>query len=267
MASIFNLINPQRYFHVVVFNNENDFFNKRLLKILNFEVEFSYNDIDNVEINQLSIVSNLPFYRGEKDFSVNSDGKAPFKYDSILINQKSLGISMLCLPFKLLAKVIVEKLINDHNVLAKNNFVKVDLNKLIKSNHNHTDYYTEDLTYFFSSINLTLKEESTLSSVKLDGDKPIDSSLYKEVFKNKINDGKCSLEKCVLKLNTSISENSNVPKTKAAVHIDTFGNYKLYVHTSGNNTVTLPLLFENLEQMGCLNYTPINPIKNLKEEI
>ncbi len=264
--AIFDLINSQRYFHVIAFKNENNFFNNSLLKKLNITVEKTFEDISNVEIKQMSIVSSIPFYRGEQDFSLHGDGKAPFKYDMVLINLNKLNISLVCFPFKYLTKIIIKSLVQDYNILSKNNFIKIDLNNFIKSNQDHTDYYGDDITYFFSSINLVLTEESSLSSVKLVGDKPLDSSLYKNIFKDKINDDKCKLEKCVVKSNTSVSEQEVIPKTKSAIHIDSFGNYKIYIHSTGKNIITIPLLFKHINDLNCLIETPINPVNNLKDE-
>ncbi len=265
--AIFELINPQRYFHLVAIKSETDILkNESLLKELGFKIEKNYDEIDEIEILQLSIISNIPFYRGEQDFSVKGNNMAPFKYDSMLINLVKLKISILCLPFKLLTKVVIESLINNHKLLSKNTFVKVDLDKLIKSNDEHTDYVDNDISYFFSSVNLTLTEESALSSVKLDGDKPLDSMLYKSIFKEKILEGKCKLEKCILKSSTSISNKPNIPNTKSAMHVDKYGNYKFYMHSTGNNITTVPLVFEHINKMECLIETPINPVNNLKED-
>ncbi len=262
----FDLQSHQRYFHIIAFKTDSTLFDNKFLKKVGLNL-ISEDEIEQrFSIKHMSTISNIPYYRGEKDYSVNGDNIAPYKYDIIVINLHDTRTTLFCFPFKALTKFFINDLLHKNNILSEGNFVRTDLDNLIKNNHDHTDYLGEDLSYFFSSVNLTLMGDSLVSLIKLEGDKPLDSTLYKSVFKEKIESDKCKLERCSIKCSTSISKNEKIPKTKSSIHIDKFGNYKLYMHSNGKNIITIPLLFEHINELSCLYESPGNPVLKLKEE-
>jgi len=183
-----------------------------------------------------------------------------------LIEFPKIDIFILCLPFKRLTKDIIIDLESKYNILSNSNFLKVDMGKLIHADENHTDYYFNQNHFFFGGVYLTIAGDLFLSTVKLEGDKPLDSDIYKDYFKERIKNNECRLEKCILKCKTEVKEDDKTTKATASIHIDKFGNYKIYVHTKGKNLITIPAIFEFLASLDCLIETPNNPVYHIKNE-
>lgn len=266
--SFFSLLSAKRYYHLIAFKAEKDYSIKKFWDDCDVSnkssVDSSYK-IDEFEIELGKILSNLQFYNGGEDYSVNSDGNPPFQYELFAIEIKQLRLFIFGFPFKSLAKTVIESLIVEKKLLNKGSFLRTNLNKLIKINHK-TDFVNEMFSSYFSGVELTLTGDTNITSVNLDGDKPLESVLYKTVFLNKIIEDECKLEKCSLKFETTSNNNNDIPKTRSNVHIDLFGNYKLYVHGSGNNIFTIPYMFNLFNSYDCLEQTLINPINRLNDE-
>lgn len=265
---LFNLVSAQRYYHLVAFKPDSSysiqsFWNECGIQ-RSQEGHINY-DLPNFKIEYRKVISNIPFFNGDKDYSVNKDGLPPFNYDMFGLEIKKSNVFIFGFPFKLLAKTVLRNLIENKRLISKGSFVKADLNKLIKINSDRT--LTEGaFTSRFIGIELTITGDTKITSVYLDGDEPLKSTLYNNVFSKLINEDKCKVEKCSMKCETSMDESLNIPKTKSIIHIDLFGNYKLYIHGTGNNIFTIPLIFNLLGNLDCLDYTLINPIKSLQDD-
>jgi hypothetical protein len=255
-----NFIASQRYFHVIAFNGASKAFNKKILNSINVTERTNLKDIkfDNILLKRFKISSGKPYHTGSEDFSFDNNGVAPFIYDFLLLELLKEKITFLCFPFKKLSKDVITELLLKQSLLKYGKFLKVDLNKLLKED-TPTNYLTENISYFFNSVELGLLGELDLSTVKLEGDKPLNSSLYKEVFKEKIFSDSVRVEKLGLKSNSAISTNDSIPKVNSSIHFDNYGNYKIYVQSSCENIITVPLIFSSLIERDCLVETSNNP--------
>ncbi|MET3980679.1 hypothetical protein ABIB62_003283 [Mucilaginibacter sp. UYP25] len=262
----FNLISAQRYFHLVALNITEQYSTVDYYKNFgNYQRSKNHtiHQTKDFVIEHVRIITDTPYYGGTKDYSVKNDGLAPFNYDLFTIELKPLNILILGFPFKFLAKDILENLIRN-KLLQHANFIKPDLTKLIKEN-NDSALMLNNFSSHFSGVELSLNGDTNISSVNLDGDRPLDSTVYKTFFYNLIQRDECSLEKCSLK-NEILEETTDIPKTKSNIHLDLFGNYKLYIHGSGNNIFTIPSFFKALTEYQCIKTTLTNPIIRLKDE-
>jgi hypothetical protein len=265
MNNIF-IIQAQRYYHLVALKGSRSLLKKqffidwRINEVENFKVEKDFNLV------QLSILTDTRYHAGEFDYSLNKDNKPPYKYDFILIENSKNDILILCLPFKNLMKNICFELELNYEILSQSNFLKVDMNKLIKSNTGHTDYIFKNNHFYFGGIFLSMAGDSYLSTVKLEGDKPLDSEIYKDYFINKINKLECKLEKCILKCSVELVQDSQISNARSSIHFDKYGNYKLYIHANGANLITIPALFDFLHDINCIIETPNNPVNYINSE-
>jgi hypothetical protein len=261
-----NIIQHQRYFHLVALKGSRAIIKKQFFK------DWRINEVERFEFNsgciitQMSVITDYRYYGGETDYSLGGDNNPPFKYDVILVEYPKIEITILCLPFKNLAKNISFDLESKYNILSNSSFIKVDMEKLININDDYTDYYYNSNHFFFGGIFLSVSGDSYLSTVKLEGDKPLDSEIYKDYFKERINNHECKLEKCIVKCRIEINEDDQAIKAKSSIHIDKYGNYKLYIHTNGKNLITIPVLFEYLSDISCLLDTPYNPVNHINSE-
>jgi hypothetical protein len=94
----------------------------------------------------------------------------------------------------------------------------------------------------------------------------MESPLYKTVFKNVVQENKSHLESCGLKCEVSADEELSIPKTRGNVHLDHFGNMKVYVHGGGKNVFVIPYILELLRKQKCSEKTLNNPLLHLRDE-
>ncbi len=263
ISNYFELKTSKRYFHLIAVQSEKNFTADNFWDQCGVEQDKKNQKMhsgDNYTIIQKRILSNIPFYNGLTDYSINGDDKPPYNYDMFSIELQNQNILIIGFPFKGLAVNVISRLIETYNFLNKVEFLKCDLSKLIKSNSVHISN-SEQFTSFFSGVNLKLTGDTHVTKVGLDGDRPLESTLYKDFFKERIQKDECLLDKCTVKCELI----EPTLKTKSNVHIDNFGNYKLYVHGSGKNIFTIPYLFEALKDHNCLLTTITNPIPFISE--
>lgn len=267
--SYFDSYSGQRYYHVVAYESNNNLYTLQSFwkdcGILKKENIISH-DLENFVIEQGKLVTDIKYHFGEEGFSLNDDDKAPYKYDLFAVRLKKQNLLIFGFPFKNIAREKLQKIIGQKKILEKGNFIKTDLNKLIKHSNKQTQFSNDSFITHFSGVELVLTAETNISSVNLDGDMPLESNLYRNVFLDKVENNECKLEKCSLKCETIEHKSNSIPKTKSNIHLDLFGNYKFYVHQSGKNIFTIPFLFEMLSKLKCLKTTLINPILRLENE-
>jgi hypothetical protein len=264
----FNLLASQRYYYLVSFKFEkgrfslSDFWTTTKSMKKGSPIS-TFQQMDFV-IEYSRIRTRTRFHNTDEDFSAKGDGKPPYQYDAFAMEHKKENLFIFCFPFKSLAKEIVQLLISDYTLFSKGAFQKAKLKKLLKQ-IDSGNFSSKYLAPSFSNLDLIYAAETDISAVQLDGDNPLNSSLFKDVFEQKINNDECRLEKCSLKCRTIVHDEST-PRAFSNVHFDSFGNYKLYLHSKGRNIFTIPLLFDLLLKHKCLEDHLANPIMRLKDE-
>lgn len=267
-SKLFDFVTAKRYYYLVAFKRDNFFSIKNFYNNCGFERSshfHSSHEFNDFRIDHQRIISNEPFHIGDRDFSIENNGKPPYNYDLFVVEIKKLNILIFGFPFKLLALTITNKLINDYNLLLNGSFVKLNLDKLVKNYHN-SDFITDFISVKFTGIEFTYIGDPKLSGVHLVGDNPLRSNLYKNVFVDLLNDNLCKIECCNLKCDTFKKEELDIPKTKSNMYVDLFGNFKIYLHGSGNNILTIPWIFDLFNENDCMITTLSNPINKLKDD-
>lgn len=268
MANIkyFELDVFKRYFHLVAFQSDKKYNVSNFLQDLGGTITRKNNFSHNLDfiVYEGEINSNLPYYNGEKDYSLNNNGQPPYRYEIFAVQIYKPNIFIVAFPFKLLAKSSVNNAIEKKRLMSKGSFVRCDINKLLAGSGNR-DLSDDEFLSYFSGLDFTLTGEENISSVNLDGDKPLEANLYRQVFSKLFNAKKCHLERCSLQCKIQYDIDF-LPKAKANVHIDIFGNYKLYIHGGGKNIFIIPYLFNLLNVKDCLKTTLSNPIDRLQDE-
>jgi hypothetical protein len=253
----------RRYYHLIAISTSENVLSKAFMKFWKIKEKNSFEYNNNTLITKYIILSDNIYYRGEVDYSYNKDNNPPFAFDIISIVDNKTNFQILCFPFKRLAKDIIISLVENNNLLVKSDFIKVNMNQLIHANDIQTDFIYKNSYFFFAGVYLTVSGDSYLTTVKLEGDKPLDSDLYKAYFKTKIKNNECKLEKCIIKCKSSTKINNEEYNTISTVHIDKFGNYKLYLNSTGSNILTIPALFGFLRQLKGLISTSNNPVNHI----
>lgn len=206
----------------------------------------------------LSVRSDYQYFRGVLD-----DEPDRLVFDGILLEHKDLNLSLLGFPFKKMMADMVSRLINKFDLQSSGNFVNVNMGKLILEHEKEPDQSYGNSEFFLAGVDLAVSGDRYLSTVKLQGDRPLESELYTEYFKPKVHKQNSRLQRCTMKCKVS---RDSQPRVVSAIHIDKFGNFKLYVHANSRNIEALPEIFEFLDSIGCLSRTPHAPTMNIFEE-
>lgn len=214
-------------------------------------------ELFSVEIGDFQ--SNFRYHSGEDSYSNEGNDNPPFYYKVIVITNKLNNQIFLAFPFRAMAKNIITKLIEKKNLKQKCNFLTIDLDKLLRIGSEKSLLVNDFFSVNFASIELSLNGETRIKAIKIDGERPLDSELYKDVFLQKVMDRTCGLLKCILKC-LVIEDHLGIPRTRSHIHMDKFGNNRFYIHATGNNIFTVPILFEMLKKMKCLKSSNINPL-------
>ena len=214
--------------------------------------------LGNCTLQRLRVNADYQYFRGVLDENADQ-----LVFDGVLLNHKDLNLSVLGFPFKKMMANMVSRLIDKFSLESSGNFVNVDMRKLILVHDKQPDQPYGDSEFFLAGVDLAVSGDRFLSTVKLQGDRPLESGLYTEYFRPKVRTKNSRLEKCTMKC--KINQDSE-PRVVSSIHIDKFGNFKLYVHADGRNLQTLPIIFEFLDSIGCLSSTPHAPTLNIFED-
>lgn len=269
-TSYFNLISAQRYYHMVAFKYSQHYSFLSYLKDVGFRRSKEHSsalDYAEFEIQHLRVLSNVRYHVGRRDYSMNGDDQPPYYYDHFAINLKKQNIILMAFPFRKMGEDTIERLIGRKAMLANGKFLRPLLTKLLK-NSNGQDFVEDDEGYMssFSSIELKLIGNKDIDLVKIEGPTPLNSDIYRDIFKKLVDEDEGKLAQCSLKMATTTGEGDDERKTKASIHLDHFGNYKLYLQASGRNILSMPYLFKLLRKYKCLEETSVNPIIKIQDE-
>lgn len=227
--------------------------------------------IDDYEVSHYKYITDISHHRGtNRVFSYNTEKnkrgeliqEKPYCYDLFAIRMSQSNIMILVFPFKELAEVILERL-RGRKVMILADFIKPVLTSLLMIGHSE-EFKGNEYTSRFSSVDLTLGNNPNLTSVCLTGDRPLETKIYKDIFK-RIVGKESTLDKCALKFESD-QPAPGLAKSTANIHMDRFGNYKFYLHASSNNLLSLAALFRLLESYDCLEFTSSNPLNRIPNE-
>ena len=241
---LFALISSQRDYHFVAFRFQTKFsLSQYWRECGNASIINSYDTEDEL-IEHAKYTSDRLYYGGfSQDFSVNANRSAPYQYDLFAIQIKRLNIFLFGFPFQAIAKDIIDDFMPRH--FSNGKFQKIDLKRLVKTELK--DAEEEAYNAKFGGVAIKLSGDLNITSVNLDGLKPLESDIYTQFFKSSIeNDSAyCSVEKCVIKFQIKHEDHFI---SAANIHLDLFGNFKFYMHRTGSTIYNLPMFFHMLDK-------------------
>ncbi|MBK9672324.1 MAG: hypothetical protein IPO70_08720 [Bacteroidetes bacterium] len=253
-----DLLQTQKYYHFICLKGSKNSIKKSFWSSWNIKESERIRINSDCSLYRYTLTSKYQYYKGDIDNSLNKNRKPPFLFDIVLLDYSSIDVVIIGFPYKKMTIDLVTSLINDHKVLTNSNFIKINMDTLIHAYDKHTDIYHKENHMFLGGV-LTITGNSFLSTVRLIGDKPLDSEIYINYFKKNLLNKKSNLDKCILKCKTNININSSI-------HIDKFGNYKLYVQSKGKSFLALPAIFEFLHSIDSFKETPNNPVFHILDE-
>jgi hypothetical protein len=177
-------------------------------------------------------------------------------------------------PFVALASTVVQRVIDTGNVLAHGKFIGVDIPKLIDvMERGITDRFA-NLSTHVVGIQFIVKDDKSLTAVRLGGKDPLSAQIYTEFLGNKKSEGLFLPDRCVLACEREWSEREDRTEVRhlrayrSRLHVDAYGNFRFYAHVSCANIRLLPYALGQLLRLGCLSTVRGNPLcyKSLEDE-
>lgn len=257
----------KRYYHFVALKGSRKSIKPEFFKQWKIR-EKSINKLDDGGLMQvMEITTSFAYYRGESDYSANRDLKPPYVFTLFIIEHQKLNLTLIGFPFRKMAIDLMSSMQTTYKITSEASFVKVNMHKLIRAFSKHTDILHEKDNFTLGGVFISIDGDSFLSSVKLVGNKPLESDIYKAYFKQKLLtlQKKGGLDKCILKSSIGIND-SALPLVRSSTHIDKFGNFKLYVHNLATNIPTFHHIFIFLNDFDCLEETTQNPVFHVIED-
>lgn len=257
----------QRYYHFVALQGSRSVLRKEFFEKWKIR-EIKKERIDkDCKLFHYSMSSKLPFYRG----AVNNESGSGFKpnnNDLLVVEYSKLNIVLIGFPFRRMAIELINSLVSSYGVLSRSRFIKVDMFPLLEESHKHTDMLFEGNQYWLVGVFIDVFGSSYLSTVKLAGNKPLDSEIYKEYFKDKLLNDKTNhiLNRSILKSKVDIGSEGDQQLIISTLHIDRFGNYKLFLQDGAKNLKSLHIMFYFLNHLNCLKATSNKPSDHIEND-
>jgi hypothetical protein len=260
----FDLKQTQRYYHLVALRGTKDMIKTGFFRDWHIEETGTYEIKGKCSIFQMLMTSDYQYYQGDTDRSPNENGDGSFVFDLLIVECLENNMTVLCFPFKKMAIDLVTALLSTYNILADSRFIKVDLHKLLRANDESANLIYKQNCFLLSGISFSMTN-SSLSSVRLIGEHPLDSDIYKDYFKEKLNN--FGLEKSTVKCEVKTDFDDRSVKLTSTFHIDRFGNYKFYLQSKGQNLWTIPEIFDLLKYRECTLETLNNPLNHILKDM
>ncbi len=263
--NFFDLLIKKRYYHFIVLRkiekySFSEFWNN--IGSIFTGVHYSKNiSFKNFEIQHKRLKSNTLFARGAlfKEISLNKDGNPPYLYDLFAIKTSILSdeFYLLIFPFSAMARIVIDNLITKHLLRKMCDIITARVPSIILTEDLNID---EEIDTSVVSLDIVIKDDNNLSLLKIGGDSPLNSDLFKNHVLNNINEKYFNPYKCGLSCGLSYSDDSLSHSIRSRVHMDIFGNFKFYIHIDGKNLIVLPFFIKRLISIDCLNTVSLNPL-------
>ena len=190
--------------------------------------------------------SERAYARGEAAITLSEKGNGgpPFLYDlfAAKINLRSEGYVLIGFPFLSLAREAVDCLLRENFIQTKD-FQAVDIGELLRERNRPYKRF-EGLSSRVVGIQFVVRDDKSLTGVRLGGDYPFQAQIYERFLKEKFEAGTWGVDLCVLACEREADAKKDGAQPgnilHSRLHIDKWGNFKFYVHTGCNNVLLLP---------------------------
>jgi len=274
MNRFFELKSVQRYFHFVALKAGAGYELTDLWRDFGVSVRSgrikSWDD-KAYTIQHARYTTDYPYYRGNDDYSINEDSEPPYEFDIFAIYLRKNRTILIGFPFKLMANHLLDTLVSKKRILLNGHFLRIDLDTFIKldyrdgAENKESPYELDNFNAIVLGISLSLSDTSQISMVDLNGKNPLSSEIYRNVFYSMLAQSSGHIAKSSMRCHL-LSNTLDLPRSHSIIHMDVYGNFKMYIHQTGNNIFTLPALVQILQKHHCLPKVNINPIKRLVNE-
>jgi hypothetical protein len=278
--ALFKCLTDQRYYHFVALRDNGRYslpvYWRQIGDVAPLSGEQRDVSTSTSEVQHRQLKLPKPYARGGvlQAISKSKDGSPPYLYDLFGIKTR-LGrdaFFVLVFPFAGLALDMVTTLIAQHNLLRAGELQRVDLGTLVKCFENGAQTEFHDLISQVVALQFVVADDKCLSGMRLGGDDPLNSKIYRESLRPEVKRGFLHPDLCVLSCEqewrraTHGDDSQGHGTIRSRLHIDAFGNFKFYVHIGCCNIPLIPYALGLLYSLKCLQKTSGNPLLRLSQD-
>ena len=99
------------------------------------------------------------------------------------------------------------------------------------------------------------------NKVRLQGEKSEQSDIYQSFLKPHLKSIDSGVKVIKTSISMEVSIDEVIPKTNSTIHMDSYGNFKMYLRSSGNNIFTIPYLLSLIEANEHFILSSTNPLE------
>ena len=200
-------------------------------------------------------------------------GRPPFLYDlfACLVGFGKDTYLVFGFPFAALAVEVIDYLF-DRGFLKNTEFQGVDLGRLLSEDRRPLPTY-EGLGSSVVGVQFVVTDDKSLTAVRLGGHDPFHAQIYELFLRKKFEERLWLPDQCVLACERQVERKEDEKAIspglaiRSRLHIDKFGNYKFYMHSSCSNAALMPYAIAQIRAAGCLQKVQGNPLRRIEQEL
>jgi hypothetical protein len=226
---------------------------------------FSISD-DGFALEHRYLRSPKPYARGgvAEALSQNGDGAPPYNYDLFAahLTLRKSSYLLLGFPFASLAIDIARDVLGPVPRSPFGEFSRVDVPRLVRLMEDPSEHESGPIMTSVVGVQVSVRDDRSLTAVRLGGDDPLGAELYRKYLKPKITAGDVVPDYCVMACEHDVdgTTGSAGRTIRSRVHIDRHGNFKFYVHVGCSNLRLIGSLLARLDTLHCLSRAERNPL-------
>ena len=272
-----DILVDQRYFHLVLLRET------RMYPLPDYwahvgntsrVLEESHAKQTSVILEHRRLESSVLYSRGSlvSSLSASNDGRPPYHYDLFAMKYSVQTTTYLAFlyPFAALGRDLLNRLAAQHGLRDRCDFQKANLRSIVEAG----EYVEQRGEWSATIVGLEVMDwgDTSLKSLRIEGEKPLESALYKHYLSGPIHDNKSILQHCSLRFEVFQPTDlltaafAKQRAARAVIHINKFGALKFYLHLNGQNLITIPYLVQRLHELDCLLRAPENPLNRAGEQ-
>lgn len=215
-----------------------------------------------------------PYAKGAAALTLSEHGRGqpPFLYDlfAARIDFEDAPCLVVGFPFAALALGAIDHL-KSNGFMQNVEFLGVEMSELL-SEKNRPLKLVHGLSSSVVGVRFVVTDDKSLTAVRLGGDDPFQAQIYESFLKQKFELGLWVPDQCVLacerKEDTTDEGRLKPPGglIRSRLHVDTWGNFKFYMHAGCANVKLMPYAIAQVHAMGCLKMVNGNPLKRIEKD-
>ena len=202
--------------------------------------------------------------------SQSGDGSPPYLYDvfAARVDIRRSSYLLFGFPFAALALDVARDVFGTGARSPFGDFSSIDIPRLIRVMEAGGESRSDHVSMSVVAVQVSVRDDRSLTAVRLGGDDPLSAELYRKYLKPKISLGELVPDHCVLSCERDNAGDPTAGRRilRSRVHVDHYGNLKFYAHVGCGNLSLIASVLTQLDAMQCLVKAENNPLFRLGSE-